>query len=54
MVAKGKRGEGQSERALDWEFGVSRYKLLRQMKNKVLLYSTGNYVQNPVTNYNGK
>ena len=41
---------------MDWEFGISRYKLLyrEQIKNKVLLYSTGNYIQYPVINHNGK
>ena len=32
---------------MDWEFGVSRYKLLylEWLSNEVLLYSTGNYIQ---------
>ena len=40
----------------DWEFGISRRKLLYigWIKNKVLLYSTGNYIQYPVANHNGK
>ena len=40
----------------DWEFGISRYKLLYigRIKNKVLLYSAGNYIQYPVINRNGK
>ena len=40
---------------LDWEFGISRYKLLyiEWIKNKVL-YSTGNYSQHPVKSYNRK
>ena len=35
----------------DWEFGISRGKLLYigWINNKVLLYSTGNYIQYPVT-----
>ena len=39
-----------------WEFGTSRYKLLyiEWIKDKVLLYSTGNYIQYPVINQNGK
>ena len=47
----GKGGEGK-----DWEFGISRYKLLYigWVNNKVLLYSTGNYNQYPVINQNGK
>ena len=41
---------------MDWEFGVSRYKLLYigWINNKILLYSTGNYIQYPVINHNGK
>ena len=39
----------------DWEFGISRCKLLyREWINKVPLYSTGNYIQYPVTNHSGK
>ena len=34
---------------MDWEFGVGRFKLLllEWINNKVLLCSTGNYVQFP-------
>ena len=41
---------------MDWEFGVSRCKLLHieWINNKVLLYSTGNYIQYPGVNHNGK
>ena len=41
---------------MHWEFGISRYKLLYigWINNKVLLYSTGNYVQYSVINHNGK
>ena len=41
---------------MDWEFGISKCKLLciEWINNKVLLYSTGNYIQYPVTNHNGK
>ena len=41
---------------MDCEFGISTGKLLyiRWINNKVLLYSTGNYIQYPVTNRNGK
>ena len=40
----------------DWEFGISRGKLSYTgwINNKVLLYSTGNYIQYLVTNHNGK
>ena len=38
------------------EFGINRGKLLYVgwVNNKVLLYSTGNYIQYPVTNHNEK
>ena len=51
-VAKGKRGGGGK----DWEFGLSRCKLLyiEWINNKVLPYSTGNYIQYLVINHNGK
>ena len=41
---------------MDWEFGISRCKLLyiEWINNKVLLYSTGNYIQYLVINHNGK
>ena len=41
---------------VDWEFEVSRCKLLHidWMDNKVLLYSTGNYIQCPGINHTGK
>ena len=40
----------------DQKFGISRCKILyiEWINNKVLLYSTGNYVQYPVINHNGK
>ena len=41
---------------MDWEFGMSRCKRLyrERINNKVLLYSTGNYVQYPVINHDRK
>ena len=41
---------------MDWELGISRCKLvyIGWIKNKVLLYSTGNYTQHPGINNNGK
>ena len=47
-----REGEGR----IDWEFGISRFKLVRigWINNKVLLYSTGSYIQYPVINHNGK
>ena len=52
MVAKGEGVGGGKE----WEVGVSRCKLLRTgwINNKVLLYSTENYIQYPMINHNGK
>ena len=43
-------------RVLDWEFGISRCKLLyiEWINNKVLLYNTGNYIQYSVINENDK
>ena len=52
-VASGEVGVGGGK---DWEFGISRCKLLYIgcVNNKVLLYNTGNYIQYPVINDNGK
>ena len=51
----GGRGEGGGS-GIDWESGNSRGKLLyiEWIKNKVLLYSTGNHIQYPVINHNRK
>ena len=48
-LPKGKAGEG-------WEFRIRRYTLLyiKQINNKVLLYSTGNYIQYFVITYDEK
>ena len=48
------RGHGESER--DWEFGVRRCKLLllEWIRNEVLLYSTGNYIQSLGMEHNGR
>ena len=45
------RGSG-----MDWEFGVSRCKLLHLewINNKVLLYSTRSYIQSPGIDHDGK
>ena len=52
VVAK---GEGVGGR-MEWEVEVSRCKLLyiEWINNKVLLYSTENYIQYPMINHNGK
>ena len=52
VVAKREGGvEGK-----DWEFGTRRCKLFNTgwINNKVLLCSTGNYIQHPEINHNGK
>ena len=51
-LPRGKRDECGK----DWEFVIRKFKLLytKWIKNKVLLYHTGNYIQYPVINYNGK
>ena len=52
MVAKGQVGQG----GMDWEFGINRCKLeyIKWIKNKVLLHSTGSYIQYLGINHNGK
>ena len=51
----GCQGGGDGE-GMDWDFGISRCKLLYIgcINNKVLLSSTGNYIQYPVISHNGK
>ena len=41
---------------MDWEFGISKCKLLyiEWINNKFLLYSTGSYIKYPIINHNGK
>ena len=52
VVAKGDSGPGVK----GCEFGVSRYKLLSigWINSKVLLYSTGNYIQYAMIDHNRK
>ena len=52
MVAKGEGGG----RGMDGEFGISRCKLLHLewISNEVLLYSTGNYIQSPGIDHDGR
>ena len=47
---------GDEEGRTDWEFGVSRCKLLHLewISNEILLYSTGNYIQSPGIDHDGK
>ena len=49
-------GEREGGGGMGWEFGISRCKLvyIGWINNKVLLYSTGNYIQYPVINHNTK
>lgn len=46
----------RKRRGTDWEFGISRCQLLhiRWMNSRVLLKSTGSYIQCPVISHNGK
>ena len=48
--------QGSHQRREYQEFEISIYKLLciKDINNKVLLYSTVNYIQYPVINHNGK
>ena len=50
VVAK----EGGDKGGMDWEFEISRCKLLHiaWINNKDLLYSTRNYIQSSVMNHN--
>ena len=43
-------------RYIDWEIGISRYKLLNigHINSEVPLYSTGKYIQYPEIKHNGK
>jgi len=52
VVVKREGGGGGKDR----EFGISRCKVvyIGWINNEVLLYSTWNYIQYPVINYNGK
>ena len=52
VVVMDQEGEGR----MDWEFGISRCKLLyiEWINNKVQLYSTGSYIQYPVINHKGR
>ena len=49
VVTKWERSRGR----MDWEFGISRCKLLYLgwINSKVLLYSRGNYIPYPVINH---
>ena len=54
LVTEAGMGAG-CRRGMDWVFGTSRCKLLyTEWINKVLLYSTENYIQYPTINHNGK
>ena len=51
-----KQASGCQRRGMDWEFGINRCKLVytKWINNKALVWSTGNYIQYPVINHNGK
>lgn len=51
----GKGGEGGRGRT-DWEFGISRCKLLYigLINKKILPYDIGNYIQYPIVNHKSK
>ena len=46
----------RDEGGMDWEFGISRCKVLHieQINIKVLPYNMGDYIQYPVIIHNGK
>ena len=50
------RQGGGGEGGMNWEFGISRCQLLYigWINNTDLLHSTGNYIQYPGVNHNGK
>ena len=52
QASSGTAGWGE----MDWEFAISRYKLLYipWINSKLLLYSTGSHIQYPVIIHNGK
>ena len=54
--ACGYQGGREVKVEMKWEFGISRCKLIYRgwISNKILLCSTGNYIQYPVINHNGK
>ena len=49
-------GEGEEGGWSEWEFGISRCKLLQmeRISNKVLMYGTAGYMQSPGINHSGK
>ena len=48
--------EGEGETGRDWEFGVSRCRVLHLewISNEILLYSTGNYIGSLVMEHDGR
>ena len=52
----GCQSRGRGSKRMDWEFEISRCKLLylEWIDNKSLLYSIGNCIQFPGINHNGK
>ena len=50
LLPKEKGGEG----GINQEFGIGRHTPIYKINNKDLQYSTGNYTQQIIINYNGK
>ena len=48
--------KGETEVGINEQYGINKYKRLyiKQISNKDLLYSTGNYIQYFILIYNGK
>ena len=44
---------GRVREGMEWEFGMSRYRLLhvKRKNNKVILYGTDNYIWYPMVNH---
>ena len=53
MVSKGERVTGREELGV-WDYQMQTSIYRGWINNQVLLYSTGNYIQYPVINHNGK
>ena len=48
------KGEGGWDELGDWVLHIYTIDTMYKIDNKALLYSTGNYIQYPVINHNGK
>ena len=59
MVTKGERGWWGKDKLRVWDLQILYENIynkmyIKQMNNKVLLFITGNYIQYPIINRNGK